>query len=93
MTTGVRFTRNDDLMAAIMVTEESENPLLVSARDNLILAAKMAHGDEFETAKTNFHERSVVFVRTETLMDRFLGFVDAVSVKDGKSPWARMFGK
>jgi hypothetical protein len=73
--TEVHITKHDEVLAALAVAENTDNPSLQSAIDNLIIAAKMSDSDAFEEAMTKFRShRSVLFVSSNKILDFAVDF-------------------
>jgi hypothetical protein len=66
-----RLTKQDDLLAALVVAENSDNPMLQNAVQNLIMVAKLSDSDGFVEAKASFSDKkTVVFVNQDKAFDK-----------------------
>lgn len=68
-----QLTKQDDLLAALMVAESSDNPMLQNAVQNLIMVAKLSDTDGFIEAKARFlDKKTVVFVNHDKAFDEMM---------------------
>ena len=88
--TDFRFTDHSEVIAALAVAEHTENDTLISARENFIMAAKLAHGDEFNEVETLYRDGSAVtFVRPQKVINSFMDVLQDFH-RERVSPWARL---
>lgn len=89
--TDFRFSDHSEVIAALAVAEHTDNETLISARENFILAAKLAHGDEFNDVETLYRSGSpVTFTRPQQIIDRFMGAFESFHSREQVSPWAKL---
>lgn len=86
----IRFSDQAEVIAALAVSEGTDNETLISARENFILAAKMVDGEKFnETSALYAAGNSVTLIRPKQMIDRFLmAYSDFHGEREG--PWARL---
>lgn len=85
--TDFRFSDHSEVIAALAVAEHTENDTLISARENFIMAAKLAHGDEFNEVESLYRKSAVTFVRPQKVIDSFM---DVLLQRERVSPWAKL---
>lgn len=89
--TDFRFSDHSEVIAALAVAEHTENDTLISARENFIMAAKLAHGDQFNEVESLYRNGSVVtFTRPQQVIDRFMGAFVSFHSRERVSPWAKI---
>lgn len=87
----VRFSDHSEVIAALAVAEHTENDTLISARDNFIMAAKLAHAEEFAEIEALYRNGSAVtFTRPQQIIDRFMGAIESFHNQEQVSPWAKL---
>ncbi len=85
-----RFSDQSEVIAALAVAEHTDNDTLISARENFIMAAKLAHGEEFSEIESLYSSGSAVtFTRPQQVIDRFMGTFESFN-RERVSPWAKL---
>ncbi len=86
----LRFSDHSEVIAALAVSEHTDNETLINARDHFIMAAKLAHGDEFNEAEALYSSGSAVtFTRPQTIIQRMAGMIAGAVYSEQTSPWSR----
>lgn len=88
----IRFSDQSAVVAALAVSEHTDNDALIIARENFILAAKLAHGDEFNDFEALYEGgSSVLLTRPTTLLEKLSDVYGLFEVEErGGGPWARL---
>lgn len=80
----IKFSNQSEVIAALAVSEDTDNDSFISARENFIMMAKMAHPDEFAEIEENFKDGNPVTFVSKTKI------VDCVTPKISR--WADFLG-
>lgn len=86
------FSDQSEVIASLSVSEYTDNDSLIIARDNFIMAAKLAHGEEFNEAQARYAGgEPVTILKAQSVVNRFSGIIDGY-VEEKISPWKKLTG-
>ena len=90
----IRFSNQAEVIAALAVSEHSDNDALISARDQFIMMAKLAHPEDFTEATAEFDAGIAVTIAPMAKAIDITGrILEAINQpKSQKSPWSNFVG-
>jgi predicted flavoprotein YhiN len=93
--TDFHVTKHNDMLAALVVAEGTEDAFLKSAMDQFVMAAKMADADKFTEAKEKFGTYPrVMFVDANLVIDTFMPTITKFILGEKRpSLLGRIFGR